>query len=92
MINTGAGPEKAPVVLTTDQISVNIQNAEAAKDLKIEVFKNGSWQELTATKGKAACKLAVKPSFHWQKEYTSIKASYPLFLEWCANGPDVEWY
>ena len=92
MINTGAGPEKDPVVLTTDQISVDIQNAAAANGLKIEVYKNGSWQELTARQGKAACKLAVKPSFHWQKEYTSIKASYPLFLDWCANGGEVEWY
>ena len=92
MINTGAGPEKDPVVLTTAQFSGTILSPEAANGLKIEVYKNGSWQELTATQGKAACKLAVKPSFHWQKEYTSIKASYPLFLEWCAEGPDVVWY
>jgi hypothetical protein len=91
IINTGVGPEKDPVIISG--ISLNIQNAAQANELlKIEVYKNGSWQEMTATKGKAACKLAVKPTFIWQKEYTSIKESYPLFLEWCANDPEVVWY
>lgn len=91
IINTGAGPEKDPVIISG--ISLNIQNAAQANELlKIEVYKNGSWQEMKATKGKAACKLAVKPTFIWQKEYTSIKESYPLFLEWCANDPEVVWY
>lgn len=92
IINTGVGPVKDPVVLTTAQFSGTILSPEAANGLKIEVYKNGSWQELKATTGKAACKLAVKPTFIWQKEYTSIKESYPLFLEWCANDPEVVWY
>ena len=92
IINTGVGPVKDPVVLTTAQFSGTILSPEAANGLKIEVYKNGSWQEMKATKGKAACKLAVDPSFIWQKEYTSIKESYPLFLKWCAEDPTVIWY
>lgn len=94
MVNTGAGPDKEPVVLTTAQISVNIQNAAQANELlKIEVYKNGQWQELTAPKGEPACKLAVDTSYRILPEYQSIKANYPLFVEWATEtGFNSKWW
>ena len=91
MVNTGAGPEKEPVILTG--ISMNIQNAAAANNLKIEVYKNGEWQELKAPKGEPACKLAVDTSYSILPEYQSIKANYPLFVEWATDsGFNSKWW
>ena len=92
IINTGAGPEKDPVIISG--ISLNIQNAAQANELlKIEVYKNGSWQELTAPKGEPACKLAVDTDFRILPEYQSIKANYPLFVEWASeNNFTSQWW
>lgn len=92
MVNTGAGPEVDPVVLTG--ITINIQNAAQANDLKLEVYKNGKWELLTAPKGEPSCKLAVDTDYVILPEYQSIKGAYPLFVEWAnVNNPNLsKWW
>lgn len=92
MVNTGAGPEVDPVVLTG--ITINIQNAAEANDLKLEVYKNGKWELLTAKKGEPSCKLAVDTDYVILPEYQSIKGAYPLFVEWAnENNPNLsKWW
>ena len=91
MVNTNAaalklkgnlGRDVEPVVF---QLGRGIRNATEAKDIKLEVFKNGEWQEMKAPQGEPASKLAVGTTYGWLNERTSIKAEYPLFVEW-ANG------
>lgn len=93
MINTGAGPTKDPVDITS-QVNVSIANAaEANTKLKLEVYKNGEWQEMSAPKGEPACKLAVDQTFTILGERQSIKNEYPLFVEWAtANSFTSKWW
>lgn len=86
MINTGAGPSKAAVDIST-QVNVNIADAaEANTKLKLEVFKNGTWQEMESPRAEPACKLAVGDDFVILPERQSIKGEYPLFLEWVTDA------
>ena len=93
MVNTNwTGSNKAtkdPVVIPYNQA---IPDAAAAKALKLEVFKNGEWQELKATTGQPACKIGVKPTFLWLNERESLKEKHPLFTEWVTSDPSIEWY
>ena len=58
MVNTGKGPNK-PSVNLTNVLNVSISSrSEADSRLKLEVYKNGSWIEMTSPKGEPACKLA----------------------------------
>ena len=93
MVNTGKGPNKAVVDLT-DKLNLSIQNAaEANTKLRLWVKKNGEWQEMTAPKGEPACKLAVDQTFTILSERQSIKAEYPLFVEWAtANNFSSKWW
>ncbi len=84
MVNTGAGPTKDPVVITG--YTGSITSAEQAANLKIEVKKGDTWYELEAKKGEPASKLAVDPSFKWLSERKSIKAEYPLFIDWATSA------
>ena len=87
MVNTGAGPSCSAVVIDSSKgFNMSINSAEDAKNLKIEVYKNGSWQELTAEKGEPACKLAVDPTFTWMSERKSIKDEYELFVTWATDN------
>lgn len=86
MINTGAGPTKTAVDIST-QVNVNIADAaEANTKLKLEVFKNGIWQEMEAPKGEPACKLAVDSNYKVLRERESIKGTYELFVKWATNA------
>ena len=93
MVNTNwtgsNSAKKDPVVVPYDKA---IPNAAAAKALKLEVFKNGTWQELTANTGEPACKIGVKPSFQWLNERASIKKQYPEFTKWVTQDPTIIWY
>ncbi len=60
MYNTGAGPDKDPVEFT---IEGEYTTPEQIKDIIIEVQKDNAWRELTATRGKAACKILVDDTF-----------------------------
>lgn len=87
MVNTGKGPSRAPVLLHNNGLSVNIENAaDADLQLTLEVYKNGSWQTMTAPIGEPACKLAVGMSFQVLKERQSIKGACPLFVQWAQDA------
>ena len=95
MVNTkwtGSNTDEKPAVDLTDKLNVNIADATAAKNLKLEVFKNGEWQELKAKTGEPACKIAVKPTFQWLDERQSIKDVHPQFVEWVTTDPTIIWY
>lgn len=84
MVNTGAGPDKTAVNVP---LNVAIANAEEANTkLPLYVYKNGTWQEMTAPKREPACKLAVGTDYLVLRERTSIKGEYPLFVEWATNA------
>lgn len=87
MINTGAKADinNVPAVYVPNFAESIESAAEANEKIKLEVFKNGVWQELTAVKGEPACKLAVSTSFRIMEEKESLKESYPTFLEWAAG-------
>lgn len=85
MVNTGAGPSKAAVDIT-NLMNVAIADAAAANtNLPLYVYKNGTWQEMTAPKGEPACKLAVDTNYKVLAERKSIKGEYELFVEWATN-------
>lgn len=92
MVNTGAGPEVDPVDITND-INMNIADVTAADGLRIEVFKNGTWQLLEAPKSEPACKLAVGTDFIVLGERESIKDGYDLFVDWATTtGFNSKWW
>ena len=85
MVNTGKGPS-IPSVDLTNVLNVSISSrSEADSRLKLEVYKNGSWIEMTSPKGEPACKLAVGQDFTVLGERQSIKRAYPNFLSWVEN-------
>ena len=60
MYNTGAGPNVDPVEF---EITGEYTTPEQIKNIRIDVSKNGSWMELQATTGEAACKILVDDTF-----------------------------
>lgn len=60
MYNTGAGPNIDPVEF---EINGEYTTPEQIKNIRIDVSKNGSWMELQATRGEAACKILVDDTF-----------------------------
>ena len=85
MVNTRKGPSR-PSVDLTEVLNVSINSrSEADSRLKLEVYKNGSWIEMTSPKGEPACKLAVGQDFRVLDEQVSIKGAYPNFLDWVEN-------
>lgn len=86
MVNTGAGPKKDAVDIT-DVMNVAIADAAAANtNLRLYVYKNGTWQEMESPKGEPACKLAVGTDYKVLPERKSIKGEYPLFVDWATNA------
>ncbi len=85
MVNTGKGPSR-PSVDLTEVLNVSINSrSEADSRLKLEVYKKGSWIEMTSPKGEPACKLAVGQDFRVLDEQVSIKGTYPNFIKWVEN-------
>ena len=85
MVNTNRGPSK-PSVDLTNVLNVSISSrSEADTKLKLEVYKEGSWIEMTSPKGEPACKLAVGQDFKVLDERKSIKGVYPNFIKWAEN-------
>lgn len=92
MVNThaevipgAAHATKAPV---RQELGYGIMSAaEARTKLKIEVFKNNEWCELTAETAQPAAKIAVDTDYQWLDERMSIKSVYPNFVSWVQN-PD----
>ena len=60
MYNTGAGPNVDPIEFTVDG---TFTTPEQIKNIIIKVYKNGSWLELKANTGEAACKILVDDTF-----------------------------
>ena len=65
----------------------------AVRDLvRIEVKKGNTWFELTAEKGKPACKIATSASgIRWMKERIDIRLGYPLFKQY-VGYPNSNWW
>ena len=83
MVNTGAGPKLAPVTFNVEGTYIT---PEDINNIKIEVFKEGQWLELKATKGKAACKILVDTTFKPVPEYQNISDEYGLFTDYVQGG------
>ena len=60
MYNTGSGPNVPAKDFTVDG---EYTTPEQINNIIIEVFKDGAWMKLTATRGKAACKILVDDTF-----------------------------
>lgn len=93
MVNTGAGPSIAARDIT-DVMNVAIADAAAANtNLRLYVYKNGTWQEMESPKGEPACKLAVGTDYKVLAERKSIKGEYPLFVTWATEeGFTSKWW
>ena len=71
----------------------DIQTPAAANTkIRIEVYKNGEWQLLTAPQGESACKLGVDQSYTILNERESIKNHYPDFVEWATLNTISKWW
>jgi hypothetical protein len=69
MYNTGAGPN---VGEKTFEINGEFKTPEEIINITIEVEKDKKWLPLTATRGKAACKILVDDSFVPVSERSNI--------------------
>lgn len=69
MFNTGAGPNVDPVDFDIDG---EYTTPEEINNIIIEVFKKDTWMTLTATRGKAACKILVDETFVPVRERKNI--------------------
>ena len=85
MFNTGAGKTHAPVEFTVTGV---YKTPEQLATLRIEVEKEGSWQELKATKGKAACKILVDDTFPIIDERHSIASEQEDFTNYVSGAFD----
>ena len=79
MYNTGAGPNVDPVEF---QINGEFSTPEQIKNIRIEVSKNGTWMELYATRGEAACKILVDDTFVPVPERRSIANENKKFTDY----------
>jgi hypothetical protein len=79
MYNTGAGPKVNPV---TFEVEGEYITPEDINNITIEVYKNDMWIELTATTGRAACKILVNSSFRPVPERQNIANEYGLFTNY----------
>ena len=97
MVNTGAegGATIADEEIAEIHLGIGIESpADANTKIKIEVYKNETWQELTANRGEAAAKMAVDTDFDWLSERTSIKKTYTKFVDWVKGtlSADTKWW
>ena len=79
MYNTGAGPNVDPVEFTVDG---TFTTPEQIKNIIIKVYKNGSWMELKATTGEAACKILVDDTFKPVVERRNIADENDKFTDY----------
>lgn len=62
-----------------------------ANQIKLEVYKNGEWIEMTANKGVAAAKIAVRQNFEYCRERVGISSKYPDFGNWVQDVDYIWW-
>ena len=79
MFNTGAGPTVPEAEFTVEG---TYTTPEEIKNIIIEVKKNGTWMELYATQGEAACKILVDNSFKPVKERRNIADENQRFTDY----------
>ena len=69
MYNTGLSPKMPEAEFTVEG---TYTTPEQIRNIIIEVYKNDKWMELTATTGKAACKILVDDTFEPVPERKNI--------------------
>lgn len=79
MYNTGAGPTVDPVDF---DVVGEYATPEQIRNIKIEVYKYGTWMELKATTGEAACKILVDDTFIPVPERKNIANEYLRFTDY----------
>lgn len=79
MYNTGAGPDKDPVIFEVDG---TYTTPAQIKNIKIEVYKNDQWMELRAQTGEPACKILVDDSFVPVRERRNIADENQRFTDY----------
>jgi hypothetical protein len=79
MYNTGAGPTAPEKEFTVDG---EYTTPEQIKNIIIEVKKNGTWMELYATRGEAACKILVDDTFIPVRERRNIADENQFFTNY----------
>ncbi len=82
MFNTGAGKTHDPVEFTVAGV---YDTPEKLNNLRIEVQKEDNWVLLTATRGKAACKVLVDSSFPIVPERHGIASENENFTKYVAG-------
>jgi hypothetical protein len=99
MINTNAtqrvSPSKgyeADYELDPIDLDYTVANAADAKNITIEVLKNGQWIEMRAQVGMPAAKFACTPSHDWAEERQSLSGN-SNFEDWVQGKADYwQWY
>lgn len=88
MVNTGSGPDIAPV-----QFRINVSSTNANDIPVIVTTKKGIKITLTAERGMPTQKLAAPIENHvkWLQERTHIKKGYPTFMEFVEDKSKT-WY
>ena len=90
MYNTQAGPN---VPATEFTVEGTYTTPAKIKDIIIEVYKEGKWMELTATQGKAACKILVDDTFKPVVERRNIADENQNFTNYVQGSfVDVFWW
>lgn len=84
MVNTGIGDRITPV-------SFSLSGINNASQIKLEVFKDGSWIEMKAEQGVPAAKIAVNQDFEYCGEREPITTKYPNFKNWVQNVDYIWW-
>ena len=93
MVNTNAKKRGMSGEDNKDPIEFTLDGPyTSAKDVKIHVYRQNSWMELTAPKGGAASKIAVPADFVWPDERVSLKTVYPDFPRYAIDDIDAEWW
>ena len=90
MVNTDA-EKHGQSGATKDPVAFDIKgNFSSIDKVKIEVFKNNMWIELTSPPGDAASKIAVGTDFEWPYERQSLKEKYPDFPKYATDYENVD--
>ena len=60
--------------------------------IRVEVYKNDDWHELTANKGQVASKIATPVGTQWMIEKKCLNSGYPLFQDYVGYRNNATWY
>lgn len=85
MVNTNNG------TLVQDPVEFTINGITNPANIKLEVFKDNVWVEMTANRGEPAAKIAVNQDFDFCDEREPITTKYPNFHLWIENIDYIWW-